>query len=151
GANQKALVGDGAPTADSRTAVVFLVGDLNLNRGDRAAKQRLEKKDLVVEVRKPDPQLWADVHSAALIVVSSTIDSRDVGTQLRDVPVPLVTWEEALFGDLGMTGPWNPTGATESGNRAYDEVVIKDPAHPLAARLSGVARVTTALTLLDWG
>jgi len=39
-----------------------------------------------------------------LVVISSTINARELGNKYRDIPVPLVTWSAYSFPLLGMTG-----------------------------------------------
>ncbi|MDA4201734.1 hypothetical protein, partial [Escherichia coli] len=39
-----------------------------------------------------------------LVVLSSTVRSRDLLGAYRNVPVPLMTWENDLLDDLAMTG-----------------------------------------------
>jgi hypothetical protein len=80
-------------------------------------------------------------------VISSTAGSDDVGTRLRGSIVPIVTWDHRLFGDLGLTG----AAAGDHGQAQQSRIAIQNPAHPLAAGLSGLVNVTTARTPLTWG
>lgn len=69
-----------------------------------------------------------------LIVISETVSAVEIGPKYRDTAVPLVTFENDLVGDLGMSADravrdWD----TEPGLRF---VHIVNAAHPLAAGLA---------------
>ncbi|MEZ4868006.1 MAG: hypothetical protein R3C14_42150 [Caldilineaceae bacterium] len=85
-----------------------------------------------------------------LIIISESSESVDVNTKLRDVAVPIVTWEGWLQDDLQMTG--------QRVDEDYGEVLremrisIIRPSHPLAAGLSGVVKtVRTRSNKFHWG
>lgn len=106
---------------------------------DRAVLERLRQLGFdVVASAASSGGLDEEARASALVAVSSTVDSATLGGAFRDLPVPLVVWEPALYDDLGMTGPPDPDvlGALPGG-----ELVIVDPGHPLAAGLSGRVRV----------
>ena len=68
-----------------------------------------------------------------LILISETVSAVEIGPKYRDTPVPLVTFENDLLGDLGMTD--------DKGTRDWDTepglrfVRIVNAPHPLAAGL----------------
>ena len=69
-----------------------------------------------------------------LILISETVSAVEIGPKYRDTPVPLVTFENDLLGDLGMTADkigrdWE----TEPGLRFLR--IVNAP-HPLAAGLA---------------
>ena len=69
-----------------------------------------------------------------LILISESVDALDVGGKYRDVPVPLITFENDLTPYLGMTGQKTDvdTGTLEKERL----VTIVNAPHPLAAGLA---------------
>ncbi len=69
-----------------------------------------------------------------LILISESVDALDVGAKYKDVAVPLITFENDLLPDLGMTGLKTDvdTGTMEKQRLVW---VVNAP-HPLAAGLS---------------
>jgi ferric-dicitrate binding protein FerR (iron transport regulator) len=159
-AGQQALM---AVTLAARTPAVerldgralLVVGSTTLKPGDELVRHRLEKLGFQVKVLGMGTMLGADIKFNNLIVLSSTVASTDVNGQFRDVAIPLVTWEESLFDDFGMTGAAiedrRNDGQGMIAFTAPAEIVIKNPWHPLAAALSNTVRVTTAPGQLCWG
>ena len=45
----------------------------------------------------------ADATGKALVIISSTVSAGTVGTKFRDVAVPVITWETALYAPMNMT------------------------------------------------
>jgi hypothetical protein len=134
---------------------LFFVGSVLLGAGDQAVKKRLESLGFEVRIRGAGSLLDTDAKYIALIVISSTIESPDLNTQFRELPVPILVWEAKLFDDLGMTGPMPAKDGPDSegglDRRALGDLVIKDPLHPIAAGLSGAVRVTNAAqTEMNW-
>lgn len=145
------------PTPASGPQVLLVVGRLPLEAGDARVKERLEKTGYGVTVKVESEVAEADARGRALVAISSTSLARDVlvvpgelMTKFRAVPVPVLTWEPRLFYDLGMTkGAVHHTDWAATKNQTH--VVITDPAHPLAAGLSGRVALTTGPAQLSWG
>ena len=94
---------DGEQPAVCNTDVLLVVGNATLNNGDAAVKHRLQQLGYTVTVK--DAQ-WANAAMAAgkgLVLISSTVNSGDVGTKFRDVSTPVLTWESWLYDDMRMT------------------------------------------------
>lgn len=72
-----------------------------------------------------------------VVVVSESVSSGDVANKLTDVPVPVVTWEPALWDDLGMSA------AAGTGTPNLDTLDLVLPNHPLAAGKAGPVTVFT--------
>ncbi|MEL7021974.1 MAG: HYR domain-containing protein, partial [Bacteroidota bacterium] len=81
------------PVQNCNKEVLFVVGRLNLNSGDRAAKERLEHLGLNVTLVDDDFSQTSDANGKGLIVVSSTVSSGRVKAKYRDLAIPFVTWE----------------------------------------------------------
>ncbi|MDB6126691.1 MAG: hypothetical protein JWM35_587 [Verrucomicrobia bacterium] len=86
-----------------------------------------------------------------LIVISESVSAVEIGTKYRDTPVPLVTFENDLVGDLGMSDDkagrdWD----TEAGLRF---VRIVNAPHPLAAGLAAGSQnvLSTDRFKMSWG
>ena len=75
------------------------------------------------------------------VIVSSTISSGDVRNKYEDATQGVMDWEAALYGtDAGnfqMSTGFNQLMGTET------QITIADPAHPLAAGLSGTVTVSS--------
>jgi cysteine-rich repeat protein len=69
----------------------------------------------------------ASATGKAVVVISESVTSTEVNTKLTNVAVPLVTYEPALYDDLGM--------ATSPGGQEADtqQLQVVLPMHPLAA------------------
>lgn len=120
------------------------------NAADAAFADRLSAFGFDVWLRSAAESLSEDASFAELVVVSSTVNSGAVGTKFRDVPVPLITWEQALQDDMLMT---LNTGNVDRGTVAdQTELVIVDAAHPLAAGLpAGNHAIVTTPSTFNWG
>ncbi len=137
------------PNANLSANVLFVVGNAaTLSKGDATAKERLENLGYTVTVKEATAAATVDSNDKSLVIVSSTSLSADVGTKFRNIGVPVVTWEQALFDDLGMTG----SATVDHGTIANQtQLSILDTSHQLAAALSGVQTVTTAPVTFTWG
>ncbi len=93
----------GAQPLVCNTDVLFVVGSTTLNNGDAAIKHRLIELGYNVMVKDAH---WANTEHAdgkGLVLISSTVNSGNVGTKFRDVAVPVMTWEGYLYDDMRMT------------------------------------------------
>jgi hypothetical protein len=71
-----------------------------------------------------------------------------VGNRYRAVAVPVIILEYSLFDNMGMTGT---TEDTDFGVVSGTQLQIDDPAHPLAANLTGIVAVVTGTANVSWG
>ncbi|RMG29589.1 MAG: T9SS C-terminal target domain-containing protein, partial [Bacteroidetes bacterium] len=129
--------------------VLFVVGDQNLNVGDQAAKNRLEQLGFQVETIMASQAQTADALDKSLVVISATVFSVHIGNKFSDVPVPVMSWEAYVFDDLGLTGP--DLNIDYQFIDFQTSIEIQDPAHPMAAGLSGLVPVTDVFTTMAWG
>jgi glucose/arabinose dehydrogenase len=127
---------------------LFVVGSATLNSGDAAASARLEALGYAVTVKTGPASATADANEKGLVVLSSTVNSADVGDKFRTTLVPVVTWESALMDNLGMT-----SGASGQQGTASNQTQLRivNSSHPLAAGLSGTVTVTSAAANFTWG
>ena len=69
-----------------------------------------------------------------LIIISESVDAVNVGTKYRSTPVPLITFENDLLGELEMTGLKNGTDYGTDDNQRF--LWLVNAPHPLAAGLA---------------
>jgi hypothetical protein len=146
--------------------VLLVVGNTTLNSGDAAAKKRLEALGYAVTVKLAASSTSADANGKDLVVISSTVTSTDVGSKFTNVAVPVLTWENAILDDLGMTlgaagtdfgTTANQTNAsifTTACNRAtmYTSAVgFGDGCHDISAGLSGTFALLRQSGPVSWG
>jgi hypothetical protein len=150
----------------SSLPALLVAGSANLTAGDAAARKRLEILGYAVTVKSATAATSADANGKELIVISSTVTSADVGGKFSGVGVPVVTWENALLDDLGMTGrqagvDYGTTdGQVSLGifpsacNRADMYQASRgweDGCHDMAAGLTGSFDVTRSTQPVSWG
>lgn len=85
-----------------------------------------------------------------LVILSSTVRSRDLLGAYRNVAVPMLTWESDLLDDNAMTGKRD---GTDFGRTAKDRYVwLVNAPHPMAAGLpAGVVDVYEKAAPMNWG
>lgn len=127
---------------------LFVAGNATLNDGDAAVKQRLEALGYAVTVKSATASTSSDANDKGLVVISSTVSSADVNTKFRTTLVPVLTWENALMDDLGMTANAANDHSTSSGQ---SQLTIINASHPLAGGLSGTVTVTSTPSIFSWG
>jgi hypothetical protein len=128
---------------------LFVVGSTTLNGGDAAVKSRLEGLGFTVTVKEAASSATSDASGRALVLISETILSTNVGTKFRDVTTPVMVAEAALFDDMQMTGV--AQGTDFENQQGQTQVLITNATHPMAAGLSGAVTVATSATGLAWG
>ena len=129
--------------------VVGTVSIPTLNASDAAIQRRLEQMGILVKVVQAPLSTTADATGMRLVLVSSTVGSADVAAKFRDVGVPVINWEQAVQDDFMMTA--NTDGVDRGTQGGLTDLEIADPAHPMAAGLSGVVNVVTNADTFSWG
>ncbi|MFL6118844.1 beta-N-acetylglucosaminidase domain-containing protein [Actinophytocola sp.] len=118
-------------------------GTAGLAPGEEDVRDRLEHLGFAVD---PILATSADPTSAdgeALVVVSSSVASGDVGAKFRDVAVPVIAWEAFVYDDMGM--------ATSSGEQFRATTVdFTDATTPLSAGLHGPVQVYRQEGRIRW-
>jgi hypothetical protein len=119
------------------------------NSGDAAVRDRLTATGFTPVIRTGSAVTTAEAAGKGLVLLSSTFSSSSVNTKFRTVVTPVLSWESALYDDLGMTGT---TSGTSFGTMTgQTQLAIVNASHPLAAGLSGTVSVTTAASNISWG
>jgi hypothetical protein len=144
---------DGAIRWATGRHLLLVVGAWPLSTADAALRSRLEQQHgYVVETLLGPDTTTASATGKVEIVISESVSSPDVGSKFRSVLVPVLSLEPALWDspDLGMVGP---TWLVDHGDlEGQTQVVVVDPAHPLAGGLpSGSVTVTVTPQKVLWG
>jgi hypothetical protein len=107
---------------------LLVVGSATLIPGDTALKNRLQTLGFVVTVRTGAAVTAADA-SNKVVVVSESVASGDVNSKLRNVAVPVVSLEPALFDDLGLVDPVSTNYGTQSSQNSV--LLLGAPGSPI--------------------
>jgi hypothetical protein len=116
---------------------------------DTRIAQHLTARGMTVRIvdQAADPSTGRD---AALVIISSTVSAKDVKPGWRQLPVPLLTWENDLLDDLAMTGKRHDTDFGETEKERY--LWIVNAPHPMAGGLpAGIANVYVKQAPMSWG
>ncbi|MBN1560810.1 glycoside hydrolase family 9 protein, partial [candidate division KSB1 bacterium] len=134
--------------AESVGDLLFVVGALELNAGDRAIRDFLVQYDYHVRVQHDDDSLAFAIADVDAILLSSTCSAtRKIRAELVNINVPLISWEYSLFDDFNWTGRRNNI---DYGKQFGSHIEIVNSSHPLAAGLSGRIEVTAVEHELLW-
>jgi len=109
-------------------------------------------QSLGFKVRQTDEYSAVDLAKGQdLIIISESVDALDVGGKYRNLPIPLITFENDLLGELGMTDWKNGRDYGTDDNQRF--IFVVDAPHPLAAGLkAGVQNVLTDEHFkMNWG
>ncbi|HEU4386249.1 MAG TPA: hypothetical protein VFV34_00530, partial [Blastocatellia bacterium] len=90
----------GLVPASAQPSALFVAGSTTLTTSDAAIKTRLEGLGYLVTVKSGSGSATTDADNKNLIVISATVTSTDVNTKYRDVTVPVIVCESALFDDM---------------------------------------------------
>lgn len=128
---------------------LLVVGNVTLNNGDAAVKNKLENMGYVVTVVSDAESSAALAEGKTMVLISSTVIASNVNTKFTNANVPVITWESGLLDDLKLTG----SASTEFGS-AYNQtqINITGAGHPLAGGLSnGLTQVFNSAQTMTWG
>ena len=122
----------------------------NWRSNDNKAIDYLESLGFIVTRANESSPLSTTTHQD-LIVISESVDALDIGTKYHDVPIPLLTFENDLLGELGMTGLKNGRDTGTDDNQRF--LWLVNAPHPLSAGLSaGIQNVLNDENLkMNWG
>jgi N-acetylneuraminic acid mutarotase len=133
----------GTPTSGSKTAL-FVVSGTSATGADATVLSRLQSLGFTVTVKSQSAAVTADATGKSIVVISSSVSATAVGNKFTNVTVPVLTWEYALYDDLGMTTAQNVVSG-------QSQIAILAAAHPLAAGLSGNVTVHSAAYAMPIG
>jgi hypothetical protein len=131
----------GAPKA------LFLHANAGPNASDIAAINHLFARGFDTYAMGAANATTADGDGKALVMISSSVTSNDVGDKFRTAAVPVFSWENALQDNFQFV----PDTATDHNTVVgRTDLVIDDPASPLAGGLSGTVVVTSNAQDQSW-
>ncbi|KHF75708.1 hypothetical protein PJ15_1910 [Acinetobacter sp. neg1] len=85
-----------------------------------------------------------------LVILSSTVASKNLKSGWRQLPIPVMTWENDYLDDLAMTGKRIDTDFGEVEKERY--LWLVNAPHPLSAHLpAGTRNVYKAQAPMSWG
>ena len=151
-----ATLDDGTPPAEPNAAVcgtqsiLFVAGspEATLIADDAAVVSHLRSAGYTVVVVDDDVVQTANAAGKQLVIISSSVASSSVTTKFRDVTVGVITWEDALFNDMGFTGDAPEDHGIQNSQTT---LAILDSTHPLAAGLSVSVAANASAATYSWG
>lgn len=159
GASVGALVGimplpaahaaDGA-TPGARGTIALVIQKDGPNAGvDDKIRAHLAARGYTVDVLNQDTPA-SSAARAQLVILSSTIAAKSVSDGWRQLPVPLLTWENDVLDDLAMTGKRHDVDYGEAPRERY--LWLVNAPHPVAAGLpAGAINVYQKQAGMSWG
>lgn len=116
---------------------------------DVAIQQYLQRKGYQVELldQSVSPN---SLTNTDLVIISSTVASKNLQSGWRQLPLPLMTWENDYLDDLAMTGKRIDTDFGEVEKERY--LWLVNAPHALSAQLpAGTLNVYQAQAPMSWG
>ena len=139
----------GAPAAPGRKLVLLVQRGSPNAAVDEQVAQHLGTRGFAVAMLDQAVEPGAAA-GAELVVISSTVAAKDVHPGWRQLPVPLLTWENDLLDDLAMTGKRHDVDFGEAAKERY--LWLVNAPHPMGAGLpAGVANVYQRQAGMSWG
>jgi fibronectin type 3 domain-containing protein len=139
------------PSAPASISALLVVGNTSLGAGDAAIRTRLQNQGYTVVVKGDSASVTSDATGMAMVVISSTVTSGNVGTKFTNVSVPLLNWEPSLMNPLGMTGSTSGTNFGTITGQTQVAMVPGNAAHPMAAGLTGTMAVLASANTFTFG
>ena len=128
------------------SAILFVVGNTNLNDGDQAVYDRLDGDGYDVVVKDDSASQTSDANGKDLVIISSTCSSGNVNTKFKNVAVPVMVWEPWIYDDMKMADDFGWDNDNER------KIKIIDSNHPLAnGNGTGDKTVTNGTHEFGWG
>ena len=117
--------------------------------GDAAIVSRLNALGHTVTAVDDLASLTSDAAGKSLVIISSTVTSGNVLAKYKDVLVPVINYEPAVYDDMMMTG--DVDGTTRGTITGQTQLSITSLSHPITAGLTGLQTVTTAAETFTFG
>ncbi|MBP1494195.1 hypothetical protein J8Z69_07725 [Acinetobacter nosocomialis] len=134
--------------AQTRIALISQVKGASAST-DIAIQKYLQSKGYQVEVldQSVSPN---SLKNTDLVIISSTVASKNLQSGWRQLPLPIMTWENDYLDDLAMTGKRINTDFGEVEKERY--LWLVNAPHPLSAQLpAGTRNVYKAQAPMSWG
>jgi hypothetical protein len=137
------LTPDVVEAPPAKMGLLVLADPMNPSAADMQLRTSMMGRGLTPKI--VDDNAAADVAGAALVIIAASSDSMAVANKYRDVAVPVMVIEPALFDNMGMTN------GDDYGEDNGTQVTIAMAGHPMAAGLTGNVAVLTMTATLTWG
>jgi hypothetical protein len=141
--------GGAGGSAANRKAVIVGLPPALPTAGDTVMAGRLKALGFAVTFASDKTVSATSVAGVDLIVISSSAESGNLGTRLRDVAIPIFCVENGQYPNQGMTPAG--VGAGEDSVLAQTAVTVVAAASPLAAGLTGSVTISSKAGELGWG
>lgn len=94
-----------SPTALNGKKALFVIGETKKGtpNDDGLIKEYLESRGMSVTFANVGESVNA-AQGKDIVLISSTVNARELGNRYRNVTVPVVSWNAYNFGDMDMTG-----------------------------------------------
>jgi hypothetical protein len=138
------------PALQGKKVLLVVHAQAREKADDETLRRLLESRGLAVTLADQ-----ADAASKAqgqdLVLVSSSASAQVIGERLRRLPVPVLTCQPELLGELGMTGPRQDADYGVFEKKDHYLYVVNAP-HPLAAGLPAGTFVSSGKSMpMNWG
>ncbi len=127
---------------------LLVVGAVPVSSADARAVSELEALGQPVTVVKDSASSAASANGKDLVVISDSVAPDKVGSKFSLVSIPVIAYENAVYDELGLTGP---VSGTDFGGTRDSTQLRMTGWHPLTAGLSGVVTVGTEVARFSWG
>jgi hypothetical protein len=128
---------------------LYVVGNTTLSTADLLVKDRLEALGFALTTKSAASSVSADASGKSVVIISASVIASDVMNKFRTSAVPVVTWEFAVWHNLGLVA--SNTTSDRNTISSQTQVKITNSSHPLAARRNGTVTVTAAPSAFYWG
>lgn len=137
--------------AKSSSSHITLISQINgaSYQTDLAIQKHLEQQGYQVQILD-QTQEPSQIKNTNLIIMSSTVGSKNLKSGWRQLNIPLMTWESDYIDDLAMTGKKSGTDFGDIDKQRY--LWLVNAPHPLSGKLpAGTANVYKTQAMMDWG
>jgi hypothetical protein len=94
---------DAAPNPPEKEALLIVWDPNDLAwMEDALIRHMAGAHSLNIEIRQAGAAGFADITGKDIVLISSSVDSSDVGTAFRDVAIPVLTWEPGVLDAMMM-------------------------------------------------
>jgi hypothetical protein len=131
-----------------RKALLVVGAPASLTKGDLKAKTLIEALGFTVTIADDNGAATAAA-GMSLVVLCSSSDAATLAAKYKDVVVPVLDLESAIYDDMKMTAAVD--GSFDETDGPTINILPAMQAHPLAAGKMGVITVSSGNNGINWG
>ncbi len=139
------------PPAAARKSILMVVGKYDYPEerdADNEIVRRLRQRNFnVVRKREVAVDAEADVIGQSMVMVSSTVSAKNLKDKLRNVAVPVLTWDPNCYPHFGMTA--RADTAHDWSSSLVDGIILRAPLGPQLQQ--GMVKVFDKKVSVCWG